>query len=184
MHINQLITEARKRLNFLKMISSQAWSQDTKTLIHLAQSLVRSKLIYGQEVYFSAADYLLKKLQSLDSKAIKIALGVPAHANIDNTYKEAHLLSLSDQRKLAVSKYVIRSLSVPNSVKDEMLMSQDTDYPKRACNISFLLPIKNYTDSLMKETGIDIVTIPILLMVPVIPRGNMYQLTLTLITPM
>ena len=32
---------------------------DTKTLLHLSISLVRSKLIYGQEVYFSAPNTLL-----------------------------------------------------------------------------------------------------------------------------
>ena len=44
-------------------------------------SLVRSKLIYGQEVYFSAPNTLLKKLQSIDSKAIKLAIGVPVHTD-------------------------------------------------------------------------------------------------------
>jgi len=75
----------------------------------------------------------------------------------------------SFQRRLAISKYVIRSLSVPNSVKGEILMNQDTDYPKRASNISFLLPIKNYTDSLMKDIGIDLTTIPIFPMFPQMP---------------
>ena len=168
-HIEKLISDARKRLNFLKIISAQAWSQDTKTLLHLAVSLVRSKLIYGQEVYFSAAGYLLKKLQSIDSKAIKIALGVPTHANTLKTYKETHLLPLSDQRKLAVSKYVIRSLAVSNSVRDEIFYNQERDYPKRARTISFLQPIFNYTNELMKNNNIDIADIPILPTVPKIP---------------
>ena len=37
---------------------------------------------YGQEVYFSAPNTLLKKLQSIDSKAIKLAIGVPVHTNL------------------------------------------------------------------------------------------------------
>ena len=49
LHIENLINKARKRLNFLKIISTQSWSQDTKTLLHLSISLVRSKLIYGQD---------------------------------------------------------------------------------------------------------------------------------------
>ena len=54
LHTEYLINKARKRLNFLFFLNStQSWSQDTKTLLHLQISLVRSKLIYGQEVYFS-----------------------------------------------------------------------------------------------------------------------------------
>ena len=58
-----------------------SWCQHTKTLLHLSISLVRSKLIYGKEVYFSAPNTLLKKMQSIDSKAIKLAIGVPMHTN-------------------------------------------------------------------------------------------------------
>ena len=78
--------------------------------------LVKSKLIYGQEVYFPAPDTLLKKLQSIDSNAVKLAIGVPVHTNANKSYAEAGMVSLSEQRKLRVSKYAIRSLAVINSV--------------------------------------------------------------------
>ena len=78
-----------------------------------------SKLIYGQEVYFSAPNTLLKKLQSIDSKAVKLAIGVPVHTN--KSYAEAGMIFILEQRKLAVSKYVIRSLAVINSVTEEFL---------------------------------------------------------------
>ena len=117
LHIENVINKTRKRLNFLKIIiRTQSWSWDTKTLLHLSISLVRSKLIYGQEVYFYAPNTLLKKLQSIDSKAIKLAIGVPVHTNTSKSYTEAGMISLSEQRKLAISKYVIRSLAVINSV--------------------------------------------------------------------
>ena len=123
LHIEILINKARKRLNFLKkIVSTQSWSQDTKTLLHLSISLVRSKLIYGQEVYFSAPNTLLKKLQSIDSKAMKLAVGVPVHTNTSKSYTEAGMISLSEQRKLAISKYVIRSLAVINSVTEEIFI--------------------------------------------------------------
>ena len=83
----------------------------------------------------------MKKLQSLDSKAVKLALGVPVHANTLNTYKEAGLLPLCEQRKLAVSKYVVRSLAVTNFVRDEIFMNQENDYLRRSKSIPFLQPI-------------------------------------------
>ena len=64
LHTENLINKARKRLNFLLKNSTQSWSQDTKTLLHLSISLVRSKLIYGQEVYFSAPNTLLKNCKA------------------------------------------------------------------------------------------------------------------------
>ena len=117
LHIENLINlmnKARKRLNFLKIVNTQSWCQDTKTLLHLSISLIRSKLIYGHEVYFSTPNTLLKKLQSIDSKAIKLAIGVPVHTNTNKSYAEAGMISLSEQRKLAVSKYVITCHAVIN----------------------------------------------------------------------
>ena len=81
---------------------------------------MRSKLIYGQEVYFSTPNTLLKKLQSIDSKAVKLAIGVPVHTNTSKFYAEAWMTALSKQRKLVISKYVIRSLAVINSVTEEI----------------------------------------------------------------
>ena len=69
-------------------------------------------------IFFRAKHTPKKKLQSIDSKAIKLAIGVPVHTNTSKSYAEAGMISLSEQRKLAISEYVIRSLEVINSVTD------------------------------------------------------------------
>ena len=168
-HIEYLLNKARQRLSLLKVISSLPWGQHTQTLIHLAISLIRSKLIYGQEVYFSSPKYLLKRLQSVDSKALKIALGVPFHANTLKCYNETKILPLDKQRELAVSKYVVRSLSVENSNHDEVQMDCDTNYPKVSRNISYLQTIHDFTHQAMEECDINTKDIPILPHQPIIP---------------
>ena len=51
--IENVITKARTiQVFFLSKYSAQSLCQDTKTLLHLSVFLVRSKLIYGQEVYY------------------------------------------------------------------------------------------------------------------------------------
>ena len=131
---------------------------------------MRSKLIYGQGVYFSAPNTLLKKLQSINSKAIKLAIGVPVHTNTSKSYAEAGMISLSEQRKLAISKYVIRSLAVINSVTEEIFMDSDKDYPKSAQNISSIQPIRNYINDLINKCNIDIKSIPVLPTSPQMPQ--------------
>ena len=137
--------------------SAQSWSQDIKTLLHLSISLVRSKLIYGQEVYFSAPNTLLKKLQSIDSKAVKLTIDAPVQSNTSKSYTEAGMISLSEQRKLAISKYVIWSLAVINSVTGFFLffsfsfLDSNKHYHKSAQNISSIQPIRNYINDLINE---------------------------------
>ena len=80
------------------------------------------------------------------------------------------MISLSEQRKLAISKYVIRSLAVINSVTEEFFIDSNKDYPKRAQNISSIQPIRNYRNDLINECNIDIKSIPVLPTSPQMPQ--------------
>ena len=131
---------------------------------------MRSKLIYGQEVYFSAPNTLLKKLQSIDSKAIILAIDFPVHTNTSKSYAEAGMISLSEQRELAISKCVIRSLAVINSVTEDFFIDSNKDYPKSAQNISSISPIRNYINDLINECNTDIKSVSVLPTSPQMPQ--------------
>ena len=137
------------------MVSKQSWAQDTNILKHLALSLVRSKLTYGQEVFFSAPKYLLKKMQSLDCKAFRLALGVPSHTSSIGTYKLLGILSLEEQRQLAVAKYVLRSFAIDNNLENEIYLKSDVHFPNRAKTISSLTTINTYTHKLFQESKLN-----------------------------
>ena len=96
------------------------------TLIHLAFPLVRSKLTYGQEAYFSTPQSYLNKLQSLDSKAIELALEIPVNANTLGAHREAGILPPDEIHKLAAAKYIIRNSTVANHTNTEAEMRSDT----------------------------------------------------------
>ena len=112
--------------------------------------------------YIFPHETLLKKLQSIDSNAIKLAIGVPVQTNTKKSYAEAGMISLSEQRKLAVSKYVIRSLAIINSVTEDIFIDSNKDYPKRAQNMPCIQPIRNYINDLINECNINIKSIPVL----------------------
>ena len=106
------------------------WGQYIKKpLIHLAISLVRLKLTYGQEVFLSAPKSYLKKVQSLDSKAIKLALGIKLHSSTFGACREAGILPFDEIRKLAAVKYVIRGACHTNT---EVNLRSDKYFSKRA----------------------------------------------------
>ena len=92
-------------------------------------------------------------MQSIDSKAVKLAIGVPVHTNTIKSYEEAGMIFISEQRKLAFSKFVIRSLAVINSVREDFLFFLDSNkyYSQRAENIQSIQPIRNYIPDLINE---------------------------------
>ena len=155
LHFNYIITKAIKSINILKVISRLPWGRDTETLTHLATSIVRSKLTYGQEVYFSAPKYLLRKLESIDCKAYKLALGLPYHTSNIKSYREAGVLPLDQYRELAASKFVVRTFSTENYIKEELMLKSDCDFPKRANEISSQATIATYTSRLLESSKIN-----------------------------
>ena len=92
------------------------------------------------------------------------------HTNTNKSYVETGMISLSEHRKLAISKYVIRSLAVINSVTEEIFIDSNKDYPKSAQNISSIQPIRNYINNLINECNIDIKPIPVLPTSPQMPQ--------------
>ena len=108
-HINRAITKARRAINAIKLLSRQSWSTPKSQLI-VAKALVRSRLTYGHEVYFTATQTLWKKLQSADVQAIKTALGLPNSANTVLVYQEAGWLPI--KKRMPTTQRIF-----PNSTK-------------------------------------------------------------------
>ena len=148
-HFENIINKGKSSLNLLKTIASHKWGKNTSSLRTLALALVRSKLTYAQEVFFTAPDYLLNKLQSLDCKAFKISLGVPYHTNNLNTYNEINIPPLHLYRKAQTAKFVIKSIAQNISCSKEMTITSENSYPKRGKHIKSLQPIRSYTNDLL-----------------------------------
>jgi len=53
-HLRYLREKSMKALNLLRVVAHTSWGADQQTLLHLYQSLIRSKLDYGCVVYGSA----------------------------------------------------------------------------------------------------------------------------------
>ncbi|MEO1419229.1 MAG: reverse transcriptase family protein [Bacteroidota bacterium] len=61
-HITNLKNEVKKSLDILKVVSGFDWGADKKSLLRLYDSLCRSKLDYGCQIYSSACKTRLKEL--------------------------------------------------------------------------------------------------------------------------
>ena len=154
-HINYILTKSRKALNLLKAISKQKWGQNTGCLRTLACALVRSKMTYAQEVYFNAPMQLLKKLESIDCRSFKLALGVPLHSSTIGTYTEINVLPLHYCRLRACSKFIYKAISMNTFCKEEVKLTRETHFAKRAINVRSTMPIRSYTSKITEKLDLE-----------------------------
>lgn len=74
-HIEHVETKCKKVLNLMRMITGQCWGADRKSLKYIYTALIRSFIDYGCVIYSSACKTSLRKLERVQFKAIRIALG-------------------------------------------------------------------------------------------------------------
>lgn len=79
-HIEDIVSRSKKRLNLLKALRGQTWGASPETILYSYRTFVRPILEYGCILFAHAKDSLLKKIQSIEVEAIKIAHRLPPWA--------------------------------------------------------------------------------------------------------
>ena len=146
-HINQLITKARRGLSALKLLTAERWTTPQSNL-HVAHALIRSRLTYGKEVFFTATDTEWNKLRAMDTASIKTALNLRKHAITDLTYQEAGWLPIYQECRRLNANFEVRREVVPNAKYHSILKR-----PTRA-DINYRI-LKNDTKMTQIETHTD-----------------------------
>ena len=72
-HINDIVARCRKRLNLLKAIRGKSWGASPLTIMNTYKSFIRPVIEYSCVLFAQAEESLLRKIQSVETEAIKIA---------------------------------------------------------------------------------------------------------------
>ena len=104
-HIDDVVTRAQKRLNLLKAIRGQNWGASPQTILYTYRTYVRPLLEYGCILY-SNDDKILKKLQSIETQAIKIAHRLPPWATNTWCYELISFDNISARLKTLSKSFI------------------------------------------------------------------------------
>ena len=108
----------------MKSITGNTWGASKKILITIYKSLIRSILDYGCEAFYSASQRVLKKLDQIQYKALKIACGTFKGTSLASLQVEYGDVPLELRREKCQLKYSIKI----KTTKDHPSSSILTDY--------------------------------------------------------
>ena len=74
-HIDYIVTKCKKRINIMRAVSGYRWGASKRALLSIYRALVRSVLDYGDVAYATASATQLKRLQNVQSEALRLACG-------------------------------------------------------------------------------------------------------------
>jgi len=107
-HINDLTTKLTKIVNSFKIVKHYV---PEKNRILLFEAYFNSKIQYGIELYGSANQSLINKLQIKQNRAIKTLFNLDYLTPTKQLHKDYKILMVSDKYKLSLGKFTYKQLN-------------------------------------------------------------------------
>lgn len=121
-HINYIIRNASLGLNILRSLAGVHWGSDPKTLSMLYKSIVRSHFDYSALAYMNANITLLRKLDLMQNKALRIITGAMCSTPIHNMECESCIPPLLFRRIQMAERFCLKLITSNNlCVLDHLL---------------------------------------------------------------
>lgn len=125
-HINHVCRKAELGLNIMKSLAGLEWGSDPKVLKTIYISIVRSHFDYGCMFFGDAASNLLRKLDVLQNKALRIISGGMMSSPINSLEVEAGIVPLFIRRAFLIDKYCLKLVSRDNAIISRYLEYYNT----------------------------------------------------------
>ena len=128
-HIGLLRRRCMKTLGAIKLMAKYSKNTKRETFLRIYKALVLPKLDYGCQVYGTAKESLLLRLDPIHHAALRISTGAFRTSNRFSLYVESFVPSLWDRRKFLNLCYMFRSQRIPRD--DRLCEWEDDRYDER-----------------------------------------------------
>ncbi len=136
-HIDSIEKRCTKTLHLLRRITGFNWGAQAAQLLMIYRALIRSKMDYGGALYESASNSAKHQLDVIQSKALKICLGLPKSTANASTLIESGEMPLDLRRNLSTVHNYIRLSSLPQkTTRNELEGSSPASFYNRATAIT------------------------------------------------
>lgn len=161
-HAHEAIAKTRKVWNLVKVLNATPGCNSQKHLLEVVRALVRSRLSYGQEVYFTMSNTMLNKLASTECNFLRFVLGCARGTPQEQVYRLAGWLPLGAETQLRCAQFQTRAQVTDNPVTEVLQESfcdpQSAEFrrisEKRPSWVIRNAAIYQYTEPLMREADV------------------------------
>ena len=105
-HLDHIETMIAPRIGLLRYLSRTAIEPNNKTMINSFKSIVRTVIIYGYPVLLTADQKVWNRLQIMQNKALRAALGLPLYTSVDYIHKISNVPKIKDYAIELVQKLI------------------------------------------------------------------------------
>ena len=110
-HLKHIETQVAARICLLRFLHKAANNPNDEIMINLYKSLVRSIIVYGYPVLLTADTNIWKRLQIIQNKALRAALGLPRYTSINYLHRITDLPKIADYAKTLLERAITTAAS-------------------------------------------------------------------------
>ena len=148
-HVEYLRGKCTKSLNLLKCLSHTDWGSDRLSLMRIYRATTRSQLDYGSQIYASATQHILKKLNSIHNLAIRLSTGAFRSSPVLSLMAESGDMSLADRRDQLCNQQYTRQHRLPDSPSTQTTI--DNNHAENFIDSKHSKPFGIHTRDIMRK---------------------------------
>ena len=108
-HITAVIDKAKKALNLMRNVAGQGWGAGKKAQLCIYKALIRSRIEFGHEVYYTASDHQLSRLDTVQRRALLRCCGAFCTTANNVLQQDCGEMPLALRRKRAALRTLTRA---------------------------------------------------------------------------
>ena len=124
-HIDSLKIKVKKSLDILRVVSGFSWGAPKESLLRLYDSICRSKIEYGCQIYSSACATKLKELDVVHNTGLRICSGAFKTSPVESLYVDTEELPLDLRREELGLRYMLKLKGSPDNPASNVIKQCD-----------------------------------------------------------
>ena len=112
-----------RRISLLRYLAKSAQEPNQKTMINIFKAIARPVMTYGYPVLLTANDKVWDRLQIIQNKALRAALGLPAYTSVEYVHRITKIPKIKDY----ATSLLQQAIATATSNKDQTLQQHLQD---------------------------------------------------------
>lgn len=129
-HIDYIYTKCQKKLNIMRCLAGIKWGANRETLLIMYTTLIRPIIDYASVVYGSARPTKLKKLDTIQNAALRLATGAFRTSATAALEADTSIMPLNLRREMQNMSYFCKLASLPKHLNND-LVNKDNEFSQR-----------------------------------------------------
>ncbi|CAF4275049.1 unnamed protein product [Rotaria sp. Silwood2] len=122
-HLHHIESKIAGRISLLRFLNRAAYEPNDKIMLNIFKSIARSIIIYGYPILLTANDKIWERLQIMQNKAIRAALGLPIYTSVDYIHRITNTPKIKEYAVTLLQRYI----QTATSNKDVLLQNNLQD---------------------------------------------------------